>query len=178
MGISTVRQLLRIPAVLQTKRRRSKCLDSFPSTVTKQDRFQSILETILFDEDVCRHDAVILVDHPGVRASPNSHVPRLNFEQLRASHLRRLERTSPLVREIAAAASSLQFPYARFGTSDPPFNDLADVVSRHCNARIVEMQPKDEILDSPGDKYVISVELNSVDSPTIFADCEPILVVP
>lgn len=133
---------------------RSKTLDSFPSAVTKQDYFQSILETILFDVDVCRHDAVILVDHPG----------------LKASHLRRLERSSPLVRRIAGASSSIQFPYARSSISDPPFDDLADAISRRCRSQLVKMQPKDGIKNSPGNKYVVSVGLNSVDSPGIFTD--------
>jgi hypothetical protein len=34
------------------------------------------------------------------------------------------------------------------------------------------MQPKDEILSSPGNKYVVLIRLNSVDSPAVFVDCE------
>jgi len=69
---------------------RSRILDSLSATA-KPNHSQSILEAILFNDDVCRYDAVVLVDHPG----------------LRASHLRRLDRHAPLVRNIAIAASSI-----------------------------------------------------------------------
>lgn len=80
MDIPSVCQLLHMLIESQTKHCSSKILDSLPSTVTKLDNSQSILETILFNDDVCRHDAVILVDHPGVRAFLRLHVFRLNFE--------------------------------------------------------------------------------------------------
>lgn len=80
MDITQVRQFLRTLTVSQTNYCSSKILDSIPSTVTKPDHFQSALETILFNDDVCRHDAVILVNHPSVCAFPRSHVFRLNFE--------------------------------------------------------------------------------------------------
>jgi len=142
------------PPVVAWASQRSKILDNFPSTVTKQDHFQSTLETILFNEDVCRHDAVVLVDHP----------------DLRASHLRRLDHGSPLAHRIATSASFIQFPYVRSGVSDLPFDGLAEVVSHRCSAQMVKMEPKEEILNTPGNKYVISVGMNSVDSPEIFVD--------
>jgi hypothetical protein len=78
LGISTVCPLLQILTGPKTKCCSSKILDNFPSTVTKQDHFQSTLETILFNEDVCRHDAVVLVDHPDVCTFLHTHVLRLN----------------------------------------------------------------------------------------------------
>jgi len=89
---------------------------------------------------------------------------------LRASHLRRLEQGSPLVRRIAAAASSIQFPYARSGVSDLPFDDLAVAVSRRCNAQMLKIQLKEEVSSSPGNKYVVSVALDSADPPAIFTN--------
>lgn len=80
MDIPTVCQPFRLLTRSQTKYCSTKNLDNFPSTVTKQDHLQSIFETILFNEDVCRHDAVILVDHQGVCALLNSRVLRLSFE--------------------------------------------------------------------------------------------------
>ncbi|KAF9643308.1 hypothetical protein BDM02DRAFT_3224734 [Thelephora ganbajun] len=141
------------PVVAWTSRR-SKTLDNFSSTVVKPDHIQSILETILLSDDVCRHDAVILVDHPG----------------LRASHLRRLDRNAPIVRRIAAAASSIQIPYTRPSLSDLPFNDFAGAISHHCSAQMVKVQPNEEILKDPGSKYVVPIALNSVDSPATFAN--------
>jgi hypothetical protein len=80
MDIPTVCQPSRILTAPQMNHCSTMSLENLPSTVTKQGHFQSILETILSDEDVCRHDAVVLVDHPGVRAFPNPHVLCLNLE--------------------------------------------------------------------------------------------------
>lgn len=43
---------------------------------------------------------------------------------------------------------------------------------------MVKVQPGEEILYDPGNKYVVSVALNSADSVTMFADGEPILCYP
>jgi len=132
---------------------RSRVLDSLLPTATEPNHFQSILEAILFNDDTCRHDAVILVDHPG----------------LRASHLRRLDKRAPLVRRIATAASSIQFPYTHSSTLDLPFDDLAYAVSHRCGAQMVRAHPAEEILNDPGNKYVISIALNPADSSAMFA---------
>ena len=79
MVVSSVRQLPQTLTASQTKRCSSRILDSL-STVTGPNQPQSILETILFNDDICRYDAVVLVDHPGVCAPSHSHVFRLNFE--------------------------------------------------------------------------------------------------
>jgi len=78
--ISSVRQLPQTFTALQTKYCSSRILDSLSSAATEPNLSQSILEMILFNDDVCRHDAVVLVGHPGVCASPHLHVFRLNFE--------------------------------------------------------------------------------------------------
>jgi len=77
--VSSVRQLPQTLTALQTKYCSSRILDGL-SAVTEPNHSQSILETILFNDDICRYDAVVLIDHPGVCASPRSYVFRLNFE--------------------------------------------------------------------------------------------------
>lgn len=80
MGITSVCQVFQTLTLSQTNCCSSKILDGLPSAVTRPDHFQSILETILFNDDVCRHNAVVLVNHPGVSALPRLHVFRLNFQ--------------------------------------------------------------------------------------------------
>jgi len=139
------------PPVVAWTSRRSEYLDNFPSAVTQ---FQSILDTILFNDDVCRHDAVILIDHPG----------------LMASHLRRLDQHTPIARRIAAAPSSVQFPYTRSSASDLPFTRLADIVSHRCGTQVVKIRPNERIVGDPGKRYVIPILLNPTDSSAMFAN--------
>jgi hypothetical protein len=85
-----------------------------------------------------------------------------------------LDQHAPLVRNIAAAASSIQFPYTRSSISDLQFDDLANAVSRRCSAQMVKIQPGEEILNGLGSKYVVSIALDPVGSPAMFADGESI----
>jgi len=79
----------------------------------------------------------------------------------------------PLIRRNSAAASSIQLPYTRSSITDLPFNDLADAVFRRCGAQTIKMQPDEEILNNLGNKYVVSIALNQVGSPTMSANGKP-----
>ncbi|KAF8161775.1 vacuolar ATP synthase subunit S1-domain-containing protein [Mycena galopus ATCC 62051] len=70
----------------------SSVLDALPSKVS--DSF-SLLDTILSSNDICGHDAIVLVDQP----------------ELHASDLRGLPSTTHLVRSLSSSPSSRQFPY-------------------------------------------------------------------
>lgn len=86
-----------------------------------------------------------------------------------------MDQRAPLVRRVAAAASSIQLPYARSDISGLTFDDLADAVSHRCSAQMVKVQPGEEILYDLGNKYVVSISLDPVDSLVVFASGESLL---
>jgi|SRR5882762_8095027 hypothetical protein len=48
--------------------RRSNILDLLPSQLTTSALSVSLLDTILHHDDICDHDAIVLVEQPGVSA--------------------------------------------------------------------------------------------------------------
>ena len=64
------------PSPLAELIRRSNILDHLPSKLSTSAYSVSLLESILQHDDICNHDAVILVEQPGVSAN------ELQFVQL------------------------------------------------------------------------------------------------
>ncbi|ESK87952.1 hypothetical protein Moror_10866 [Moniliophthora roreri MCA 2997] len=107
-----------------------------------------IYETILLEDDVCVHDAVILIEHPG----------------LHASDLRNLPRESHVARSLSSASSSRQFAY--IPNSDSPINlaTFAESVSERCSSRLVFTAPgQGEGSYRSGEKSVIVVSMPEIE---------------
>ncbi|KAF9020232.1 hypothetical protein BDZ89DRAFT_1203997 [Hymenopellis radicata] len=82
------------------------------------------LESILLSDDICSHEAVVIVDQPG----------------LHASDLRSLPPTSHISRSLTSSASSHQRPYVPVQQSGD-LVALAQMISERCAARLVTFAP-------------------------------------
>ncbi|PBK73168.1 hypothetical protein ARMSODRAFT_1015962 [Armillaria solidipes] len=119
----------------------SNVLSRLPSTHSAD-----LFKTILLDEEICVHDAVIVVDQPG----------------LHASDLRSLPSNSHIARSLNASTSSRQYPYVRHDgySSSGDLISFAQSVSERCNTRLVSLMPGygHASLDA-GEKAVVVVSL-------------------
>ncbi|KAK0206030.1 hypothetical protein DFS33DRAFT_1256482 [Desarmillaria ectypa] len=117
----------------------SNVLNRLPSSSHSADLFKNIL----LNDEICVHEAVIVVDQPG----------------LHASDLRNLPINSHIARSLNSSTSSRQYPYVHYDS----YSDLikfAQSVSERCNARLVSLTPEhgDASLDA-GEKVVVVVSL-------------------
>ncbi|KAJ3854466.1 hypothetical protein EV368DRAFT_36673 [Lentinula lateritia] len=109
--------------------RSSNFIDRLPpssSSVSGTLRSKNVFETMLMNDDVCDHEAVILVHQPG----------------LHASDLRQLSKTSHIARSISSASSSRQYAYvpAMYTSGkDEDHLEFAQSVSQKCHARLVNI---------------------------------------
>ncbi|KAF9030666.1 hypothetical protein BDP27DRAFT_1375251 [Rhodocollybia butyracea] len=105
----------------------SNAIDRLPS-VAGDGGSKNLFETILLNDDVCDHEAVVLVHQPG----------------LHASDLRQLSKSSHMARSLSSASSSRQYPYIPESTStlssEEPFV-FAQSVSEKCHSRLVNIRP-------------------------------------
>ncbi|KAK0490481.1 hypothetical protein IW261DRAFT_15851 [Armillaria novae-zelandiae] len=120
----------------------SNVLSRLPSSTHSADLFK----IILLDEEICVHDAVVVVDQPG----------------LHASDLRNLPSNSHIARSLNTSTSSRQYPYVRHDgySSSGDLISFAQSVSERCNARLVSLLPGygHPSLDA-GEKTVVVVSL-------------------
>jgi len=117
----------------------SSVLDLLPS---KSTHSVSILENILFSDDVCDHDVVVIIDQPG----------------LHASDLRSLPSSSNLAAFLHAAPSSRQFPYSTHAPAS--LSSIAESVSARCNSRLVTFTPGQVgITLYSGSKHVVCIHM-------------------
>ncbi|KAK7436616.1 hypothetical protein VKT23_002708 [Stygiomarasmius scandens] len=105
----------------------SSILDRLPSSAANTHSVQ-LLETILLNDDVCEHEAVVLIDQPG----------------LHASDLRSLPSHSHIARSLSSAPSSREFPYVSLPLPATPVDSfslsaVAEAVSEKCGSRLVNM---------------------------------------
>jgi len=121
----------------------SNIIDSLPLKLSTTAHSASLLENILFNNELCDHDAIVLIDQPG----------------LHASDLRTLPSSSSLARFLSSATSSRQFPYVR-NPSQSPFASVAQSISDRCSSQVLEFTPGQEgvTLDSAS-KYVIHIPM-------------------
>ncbi|KAI0269402.1 hypothetical protein BC834DRAFT_866123 [Gloeopeniophorella convolvens] len=94
---------------------RSSALDRLSSATHLNDIFGDIL----LDDDICKFDAVIMVDQPG----------------LHASDLRSLASSSSIAMRLQDSPSSIQLPYAHLSPSAESMQDLAAAVAQRCGAQ-------------------------------------------
>ncbi|KZT13179.1 uncharacterized protein LAESUDRAFT_719503 [Laetiporus sulphureus 93-53] len=106
-----------------------------------------VLERILLNDDVCRNDAIVLIDQLG----------------LHASDLRNLPSSSSLVESLNVAASTLELPYMP-QINSPPFSELASAVAERCAARLVSHEAgQTEVVHSGEGKHVVCIGMPSLD---------------
>jgi hypothetical protein len=121
-----------------------------PSKVDVSDTV-NLLESILFHDDICDNDAVVLVEQP----------------DLHASDLRTLPPTSLLAQVLSSAPSSRQFPYVRHDHASMPFNHLAESISRRCDSRIVHFEPGSLLDGSERKKHVVCMNMPRVEGLSV-----------
>ncbi|TFK83193.1 hypothetical protein K466DRAFT_498943 [Polyporus arcularius HHB13444] len=132
--------------VLAWSSRSSKALSSVAASDAAKTGSHAIAEALYNHNDICEHDAVIVVEHAG----------------LHASDLRSLSPSCHTSKALSGAPSKLQLAYvesdSRFAN---PFVDLAGVLSRRCGSRAVSHSPSfDELaLDADQGKHVVSISL-------------------
>ncbi|KJA21671.1 hypothetical protein HYPSUDRAFT_140237 [Hypholoma sublateritium FD-334 SS-4] len=111
----------------------------------------SLIESIFNGEDVCGHDAVILVAQPG----------------LHSSDLRTLPPHSRLARSLASTPSARQFPYVP-SYSSLDIADLGDQLAAKCNSRFVYYPAgvgaiEDDRQIQHGKKHVVCLSMPDLD---------------
>ncbi|KAH7878051.1 BIG/ATPase V1 complex, subunit S1 [Lentinula edodes] len=128
-------------------------LPSSSSSVSGTLHSKNVFETMLMNDDVCDHEAVILVHQPG----------------LHVSDLRKLPKTSHIARSISAASSSRQYAYvpAMFTSGENEHHlEFAQSVSQKCHARLINIlagQGGDVDFQAGGQKSVVVVNLPGVE---------------
>ncbi|KAK1227262.1 hypothetical protein PQX77_009749 [Marasmius sp. AFHP31] len=122
----------------------SSAIDRLPLPGASAHSF-SLLESFIAGDEVCIHDAVVIVEHPG----------------LHASDLRNLPRDSHVARSLSSASSSRQFAY--ISSHEESFLDLgsfAKSVSERCNSRLVHTMPGQGAVSlNGGDKSVVILSM-------------------
>ncbi|TFK43127.1 BIG/ATPase V1 complex, subunit S1 [Crucibulum laeve] len=123
----------------------SIALDSLPSTLSNTIHSASLLESILSEEDVCNHDAIVLVQQPG----------------LHASDLRTLSPNTHIARSLYSSPSARQFPYVPHGQWD--ISSLAEDVSSRCKSRMLKYAPGEGgITLEHGTKHVVCLDMPAI----------------
>lgn len=124
------------------------------------------LESLLSDDSVCEHDAVVLVDQMGVRAVVVLHRPGAKaYVQLHASDLRSLPSSSKIVQTINSAHSSVEIPYMRHSTENP-FSDIADAIAQRCGSRVLSVSAGEvgpHLEDASNKKHVVCMGMPRLD---------------
>jgi len=99
----------------------SYVLESLPSQLSNSAHSNSLLESILLSDDACNHDAIIIVEQPG----------------LHASDLRSLSPNTYISRSLSAAVSARQYPYVP-AQSGIDISSIGDRLSSRCSSRLLE----------------------------------------
>ncbi|KAL0577560.1 hypothetical protein V5O48_004423 [Marasmius crinis-equi] len=123
---------------------RSSAIDRLPLPGANAHSF-GVLESIISGDEVCIHDAVVIVEHPG----------------LHASDLRNLPRSSHVARSLSSAPSSRQFAYLSSHTeSAVDISSFAQSVSDRCNSKLVYTMPgQGAVSFTDGHKSVVVLSL-------------------
>lgn len=147
----------------------SKTLSS-PSIAHGQKADSHALSNALYaGDDICDHDAVVVIDHAGVSTylcMPCPAALTCRTRQIHASDLRALEPSCHLAKAISSAPSSLKLAYVE--SSDlyvNPFHDLANNVAKRCGSRSVSHSPDlgDLDVDSGKGRHVVSISLPALE---------------
>ncbi|KAF5385625.1 hypothetical protein D9757_005558 [Collybiopsis confluens] len=85
---------------------------------------EQLFDTILLNDDICDHEAIVLVHQPG----------------LHASDLRQLSKSSHIARSLSSAPSTRQYAYSLSSFDDGP-SEFALSVSKKCHANVGHLRP-------------------------------------
>ncbi|KIM45761.1 hypothetical protein M413DRAFT_440799 [Hebeloma cylindrosporum] len=102
----------------------SSALNSLPSQLDSTFHSISLLESILDAEDICNHDAVVIIAQPG----------------LHASDLRTLSPTARISRSLSSSPSARQYPYLP-AHPELDLTSIAGRVSSKCGSRLLQYSP-------------------------------------
>jgi len=109
----------------------------------------TLVESILFNEDVCDHDAIVLILQPG----------------LHASDLRALSPSSKLKRSLSSSPSSRQFQYVPIHPElEEEMSVMAESLSVRCGSRVVKFSPGQGGYFSRGEKHVFSISMPTIET--------------
>jgi len=122
---------------------RSNILDTLPSKLSTSAHSLSLLDSILHHDNICDHDAIVLVQQPG----------------LHASDLRTLDPSYNLVELLRLAPSSRQFPYVRRGAFES-FANIGESLSSRCGSRLVHLTPGQGGVEmESGSNHIVCIEI-------------------
>ncbi|PPQ71232.1 hypothetical protein CVT25_004538 [Psilocybe cyanescens] len=127
----------------------SYALDSLPAQLDSTSHSVSLLESILSSEDICSHEAIVLVNQPG----------------LHASDLRTLSPSTHIARSIVSAPSSRQYPYLpSHSEHEYGLPSIAQTVSAKCGSRFLQYTPgQDKVSLQPSSKHVLCINMPHLD---------------
>jgi len=129
--------------ILTWSSHRSGILDLLPSKLPTSAHSVSLLDSILHHDDICGHDAIVLVEQPG----------------LHASDLRTLDPSSSLVKLLESAPSSRQYPYVRRNEAKS-FSNIAESLSSRCGSRLLKLTPGHDGGEmESGSKHVVCMKM-------------------
>ncbi|KAJ3987944.1 hypothetical protein F5890DRAFT_1404184 [Lentinula detonsa] len=131
---------------------RSNLIDRLPSSASDALHSSKLFETILINDDICDHEAVILVHQPG----------------LHASDLRQFSKSSHIARSISSATSSRQYAYVPASTSsafseEEHFVSFAQSASEKCHSRLVNILPGQGVGLTSDAKSVVIVNMPAIE---------------
>ncbi|KAI0773681.1 hypothetical protein C8Q74DRAFT_1316722 [Fomes fomentarius] len=136
--------------VLAWSSRSSKALSSPAISEAAKTDSHAIANAIYNHDDICDHDAIVVIDHMG----------------LHASDLRTLSPSCHMAKALSSAPSSLQLAYVESGSGNTnPFIDLSGMLSKRCGSRMLSHAPElgDLILDAGKGKHVVSISLPALE---------------
>ncbi|KAI0643613.1 hypothetical protein C8Q79DRAFT_1002246 [Trametes meyenii] len=132
--------------VLAWSSHHSKALSSPAIAQGSKAGSHAIANALYTHEDICEHDAVVVIDHAG----------------LHASDLRSLSPSCHVAKSLSTAPSSLQLAYVEAGDHHAnPFHTLAEGLTTRCGSRAVSHSPDLGTLDIDvrKGKHVVSISL-------------------
>ncbi|KAJ3995709.1 hypothetical protein F5050DRAFT_1572999 [Lentinula boryana] len=131
---------------------RSNLIDRLPSSASDALHSSKLFETILINDDVCDHEAIILVHQPG----------------LHASDLRQLSKSSHIARSISSATSFRQYAYVPASTwsassEEEHFVSFAQSASEKCHSRLVNILPGQGVGLTSDAKSVVIINMPAIE---------------
>jgi len=99
----------------------SYVLESLPSQLSDSVYPDSLLESILLSDDACKHDAIVIIEQPG----------------LHASDLRNLSPNTHISRSLSSAVSARQYPYVP-AQNGIDISSIGDRLSSRCRSQLLE----------------------------------------
>ncbi|KAF8803913.1 hypothetical protein BYT27DRAFT_7144645 [Phlegmacium glaucopus] len=99
----------------------SYVLDSLPPQLSNNAHPDALLESILLSDGSCNHDAIVIIEQPG----------------LHASDLRNLSPNTHITRTLLSAVSARQYPYVPV-QNGIDISSICDRLSSRCRSQLLE----------------------------------------